>query len=843
MYICIAIELYSPMQTVCRFQRFPSSNATTTTNSSLPQPFAKKSSTRPTQQRGMAAVFPSHTPPPSDPLSTSAVMTDDQKTNLMLSSHPHSATKTTGTTSTAKRHPTQNVGVNGLHNRPFVSKDEGQMPQIYMHSSSLPPQRVERGPVREETLARDTSDTRDGKIPLSPQTVAEAVEDSQRSQELNRSSVTDTAATTHRGGRTQRQGSLSNSTVASSSSYSTRPPPVTSHTQRQGPLSNSTVASSSSYSTRPPPVTSHTQRQGPLSNSTFASSSSYSTRPPPVTSHTQRQGPLSNSTFASSSSSTWPPPVSYYHPHSSQDPPPTRLIGTDSTVVRPTRSDFLSLQSQRHQPMVPTPIPIQRDHMSNPLKMAATRPSAVGNISVIPPISSTRSSSTKEDSKSLQQQDKTFYNVQVNDALSDKGSTKMMTDTLIRKPMAGLDLQVVPIVSQNTVAPPFKDHSSSSSSSSSLKETKTPLKTKQMKISELSKGKGGKGVLDAIKITPAPNLPLEIMGSKPYSSEMKRSHKDYEVTRSPTASSSENISPLSINSTDVSPANNAEYPPPPFPRRHPSTGSSRETDSPPLSRSGSYSEDGGGGSGGSERSAVLVSSSGPLVEYTNSYTDDYHVHTTGISDDSVQSRWSSAYTHHHGNSQAMPELEAVPEVTQTTPRQGSNPLVRASSVPASAVRVSSLAKPSDRSAANKSRATGQSSGSVGGGGRVKGASLPHISSQTRGRKQAESILSPSSHHQTSPVNFATGVQANGRHTSRPAGISRESDSRVPGKHNFPRGRAQYLRQTGPNSVKQAGLSVNGVHLQTNRHTTGGSSRPTKSGETTIEQGAEWSGRK
>ena len=138
--------------------------------------------------------------------------------------------------------------------------------------------------------------------------------------------------------------------------------------------------------------------------------------------------------------------------HTHQQPPaptgePSPLIGTDSTVVRPTRSDFAALRRQ-HPALVPTPIPLTSELMSNPLKMATTTTNAattglplLGNL---PPISAVPGS--KRDLVKKSTENKTFYNNTHHDSTQplgvDKGGVKM-----IKRPLLGVE--VVPTQPQN----------------------------------------------------------------------------------------------------------------------------------------------------------------------------------------------------------------------------------------------------------------------------------------------------------------------------------------------------------------------------------------------------------
>ena len=277
------------------------------------------------------------------------------------------------------------------------------------------------------------------------------------------------------------------------------------------------------------------------------------------------------------------------------------LIATDSSVVRPTPSVFQSLQ--QHQAVVPTPIslPSSSDAMTHPLKLVASfGPSFLGDLSLDtpPPISTALSKQGKTT------QDTALYNVHVNAQntllSTEKGSVKVkaMQDTLIQKPMVGLDMEVLSLGPlQNTSITSLKD--------STLKDTtmvKGSPKMNQHKIGALSEGKG---VLSLIKITQGPprsNISPEQASSKSLS--LATSYSDDERGPSPATdySSAENpveLAPSVPNYTvndRVSPlvtSNVNSYTP------SPENGCSDTSESDPES--------------------LTTTNTGPLVEYTGTY--------------------------------------------------------------------------------------------------------------------------------------------------------------------------------------------------------------------------------
>lgn len=766
---------------MCRYQPFPSTTVTTVTPKPLTLPTLGAATTqaatlpnkpigRPTQQRGMAAVFLNQAPPTNQPNTThntqstsASTMTDDQKTDLKSSS---------ATTNTTTAFRAQNVhGHESLKmHQLFSSTGVGQphMPQIYMYSSASQPHAL--GSVQPHALNSGVTGKDVKKEPSVLAAPKVKMQQQPRSVEVIRDQQ---------------------------------------HSRQNNP---STATTNDQY----------VQRHS-LGHQTSAS-----TFIPP-------------SGTVSLPSCNLPTPITAAHINSSHSTPP-RLIGTDGTIVRPTHSDFTSIQRQ-HQAMIPTPIPMQSDLMSNPLKMAVSTPSVVGNITTIPPISTTLSS---KDGKTTQE-DKTFYNVQLNtqNTLLEKGGMKMMTDTLIQKPMGSLDMQVLPIQTQNTTTTLYKD-------STSLKEMKTPLKTKQSKISELSKGKG-KGVLDTIKINPGnstTNLSLEIMGIKSYSSQpSSRSYKDHNTTQSP-ASSTDNPPQFPVpTSRDISPSTGSTDNPSRYPRQTSSSDSSDKR-GPPFSTSGSYSLSGEeGGSSGicdsrSESSATLTSITGPLVEYTNSYSD-------------YQSTMSAL--DHNGDDEggeAMPELEVVPE-TQFYPTAPPRPelnsgqnLGQSSAVPVTAFRVVPPSNKSSSSTMNyASLLTSQFSRSD------KERKLTSSQTQKSCSKKRSStqsaVHSPSQQSRASPGSVSvsiTGKQVNGKHQLRPNNYgetNRQSQPRVPGKHNSsitkPGAKLPRLTEHHPSNVR-GGSSVNSNFLQNNRRANS-TNAPSRPPPTTNQQGVSRGSRK
>jgi hypothetical protein len=206
-------------------------------------------------------------------------------------------------------------------------------------------------------------------------------------------------------------------------------------------------------------------------------------------------------------------------------------------------------------------------------------------------------------------ENKTQHNVHVNSPNTlqdtDKSSMNGMADTLIQKPMVGIDIAVlVPPQVQNTALTSLKD----SSSRKDMTLMKGPSKLNQLNLAKLSEGKG-KGVLDVIKITPGPptNLSPEITGSKSFSSGVT-GYKDHETTPSPATSTS------SID-------NPPQFPAPITAKRN--TGG--ELELPFSATDDSYSPSVDGDEGGpcdyeSDGSTTLTST-GPLVEITGSYAD------------------------------------------------------------------------------------------------------------------------------------------------------------------------------------------------------------------------------
>ena len=201
---------------------------------------------------------------------------------------------------------------------------------------------------------------------------------------------------------------------------------------------------------------------------------SQSTSVPHTATATQTSSsPLTSSTtthppnITTSSSTSRVPPTggpNYTHYQRSHVPlpstsEPSLFIGTDSTIVRPTRSDFAALRRQ-HPGLAPTPIPMTTSLATNPLKIlandtVATEISLLGNLRVIPPIS------TGPDSKKdlvKPSENKTFYNntrgnTSENTQLlvnADKGGVKIMTGSLIQRPMIGLDMEPGPFHLHNS---------------------------------------------------------------------------------------------------------------------------------------------------------------------------------------------------------------------------------------------------------------------------------------------------------------------------------------------------------------------------------------------------------
>ena len=153
--------------------------------------------------------------------------------------------------------------------------------------------------------------------------------------------------------------------------------------------------------------------------------------------------------------------IHYQRPHVPLPPmsQPSPLIGTDTTIVRPTQSDFAALRRQ-HPGLVPTPIPMPSSLMTNPLKMlaassSATEVSLLGNLHVIPPISSGPGS--KKDLVKPSGNKTIYKNTHSNTGNNtqlllnlEKGGVKTMDGTLTQRPMIGLDMEVPPIHLQNS---------------------------------------------------------------------------------------------------------------------------------------------------------------------------------------------------------------------------------------------------------------------------------------------------------------------------------------------------------------------------------------------------------
>ena len=469
--------------------------------SAIPQPTpptttAPTRSTRPSQQRTIAAVFP-RAPSPA-PITVPSTLTDDQKTTLLSSLPPTTAA------SVSSAHPSSNKLTKGgalSHRMSQPLSLHGQLPQIYMRTSSSQPHSI--GGVIGERRG-----TVEGQSSLN---VRERSVDQQQFQPRHNN-----VTATHNGAQLQAHA-------------------MHTHVSTQGMQLTTAV--------------------GTLRDSVTPTTATITTVP---TSQNRGSPPLI-------------PP---------EDPP--QLIGTDTSIVRPTHSDIVALQCQT---TVPTPIslPTSVDVMAHPLKMASLGSSALSNLSLVAPIST----APLKESKSTQ--DKTLYNVQVNTHNTllgtDKGSFKMMPDALIQKPMAvqGVTVLLPPV--QNTGINTLKD-----SSSNDATLTKSPSKTKQLNIAKPSDQKG-KGVLKMIKITPSSpnNLSPEIMESKSFSLTVDQ-----------------NSSRATSNSTAHLPNSAVDY----------STHGDRES---PLSTDRhSLSPDGDSSDSGSEGTSTLTA--GPLVECTGTCT-------------------------------------------------------------------------------------------------------------------------------------------------------------------------------------------------------------------------------
>lgn len=575
------------LQTVCRFQRHHPSPSTT--SSALPQPTSSlshpatatptepKKPTKLPQQRRIAAVFPhtprptpyTHHPTPHTPHPTtttvSSTLTDDQKTILSLShAHPTSTTATSSASVSSTHLPSEKSS-DGGH---LYSRGSSRMSQPFSPQGQLPQ-------IYMYTSASP------------PHSVDGGVGEKRTWEESH--SLPDTLNT-----KMQRVEVVAN-----------RHP-------RHHDRDATTIHTGLSSQTRRPPR--DPQREVPLTAVDLPSDviMSWTSAPVTATSNTP--------SFTYRASNHVPPPQSQPTPQER-----SQFIGSDSTIVRPTRSDFAALQRQA---VVPTPIslPTSSDAMLHPLKMATSGSSVLSNLSLIPPISSALSKNGKTT------QDKTLYNVHVNSQNTllgtDKGSLKMMPDALIQKPMAGLGIDVavlVPAQVQNTTITALKD----SSSRKDMTLMKSPLKMKQLNIAELSEGKGkGKGVLDLemIKITPGSptsNISPEITGSKSLSSAV--GCQDYEVSSSPATSNSSTENPPQL------PASAPDY------SRRDAMVSPLTTDSYSPSLDGDSS---GICDGGSESSAA-TSTTGPLVEYTGSYVNEEGTSPTDTGEPSlhVHSIW------------------------------------------------------------------------------------------------------------------------------------------------------------------------------------------------------------
>ena len=476
----------------------------TTPHSTPPTTTAPTRSTRPSQQRTIAAVFP-HAPPPAPtklPVTVPSTLTDDQKTTLLSSLPP---TSTTTAASVSSTHPSKKLTKGGIlfgqsHRMSQPLSVQGQLPQIYMHTSSSQPHSIggEIGERRGTVEGQPSLNTKEW-----------SVEQRQFQSRRNNISATHNGAPLH--------------THAVHTHVPTRGTQLT------------TAIGRPRDSITPATVT-----------ITTATTS-------------QNHGP----------SSLIPP----------EEP---QVIGTDTSIVRPTHSDIVALQCQT---AVPTPIslPTSVDMMAHPLKMASLGSSALSNLSLVQPIST----APLKESKSTQ--DKTLYNVQVNTHNTllgtDKQSLKMMPDALIQKPMAvqGVTVLLPPV--QNTGLNVLKD-----SSPNDTTLTKSPSKTKQLNLAKLSDEKG-KGVLKMIKITPSSpnNLSPEIMESKSLSFTVDQN--------SPQATS---------NGTAHLPNSAVDY------STHTDSGSLFCTDRHSLSPDGDSSDS------GSEATSTVTR--GPLVEYTGTCT-------------------------------------------------------------------------------------------------------------------------------------------------------------------------------------------------------------------------------
>ena len=565
---------------------------------------------RPAPHRSIAAVFPSH--PTATPVSSS--MTDDQKTALIISStHPTSTTTTGGSSSD---HPPSQTNSTPSVRGSFSSAVHPVLPPIYMYTSTSQPHSVEDGGKVGEGKSRAVPVTHDVKVQQEVEVVA------------NRRSPQPAA---HIGTTSLGTGTTSHDIMTSSHDTGT-----TSH-HNEMTLSHDTEtpshdSGSLSHDTgmtlsRDAPATTAinlTQYDHTVTVRTPHSFGIVTPRGPSL----QNNQPLPRAR---------PDRQIPNHTILDREHLPPSLIGSDSTIVRPTRSDIVAVQRQR-QHMVPTPIPMPTsDLMSNPLKIATSGMLPFGNLPVIPPISSDPSS--KKNSKTGH--DKTFYNVPVNTPSmlldTDKGGVKMPAP-LIQKQMPVLDMPVlVPALVQNP-----DNTSKESSSLKDMRLVKGPL-SKQLNLvnDNLSKGKG-KEVLDTIKITADPptisNLSPEISLSSLVS------HDSSPVIGTDKPPQFPHTADTNSDETEALPSSN-----PPFavttresressisPVNSTSTGrenlhiSSTASDSPLSADEGDSSD--------SESSATLTSTSGPLVEYTGTYTGELPL-TSDVGEESLPPNW------------------------------------------------------------------------------------------------------------------------------------------------------------------------------------------------------------
>ena len=449
----------------------------------------------------MAAVFYTAPHPSiSSSAAPSLALTDDQKTSLGLSraphtssshphtSHPHTShrvgapttARTTPPVAGATTKPFTAVKTSATHTDPLKTAKGGEsgsgkrtahtrglfsglegvrlphdLPKIYMYTSSSQPHSVRAGGPSSDALkvllAERESSKSDGRFKLEGSKFegskfAKSEGSKSEGSKLREAKVGEKVLGS--GGQVAPTGVGS----ATTSGQSMVPTTTVSHTVM-------TNSSTSGYTA--PPASSTQSVSSRRNNTSTLTPSTITTSPTSPAAQT-----LQNPQVPAD------PPNHTHHSQQGRRPheylPPTgepsRYIGTDSSTVRPTQSDFEALRRQ-HSALVPTPIPLPNSLVSNPLKMVTTSTtnssglSHLGDLSVIPPISAGPSTTTK---KGLVKStgDKTYYNTHTNtqDSLLgvDKEGVKMMTSSLIQRTQLR-GLEVVPNSLQdslNTAPPP-----------------------------------------------------------------------------------------------------------------------------------------------------------------------------------------------------------------------------------------------------------------------------------------------------------------------------------------------------------------------------------------------------